>query len=140
MEENLLEWPSINDGVLFAHCVSMYSSKKYSPFKLLYNRKPILPMYVRYKLSTEDLNPQQTSRFPRKWNWSSGDDCIENLINDIIQRNQPLDKRPFENSQNSQISDETPAIAFNGCDQLPDEIVEKIFTQAIKNSDHVCGT
>ena len=39
----------------------------------------------------------------------SGDECIENLINGTVQNYQPLDKKPVENSQNSQI----PAIAIN---------------------------
>ena len=69
-----------------------------------------------------------------------GDNCIENPINDFIQKNQPLDEKPVENSQNSQIPDETPAIAINGLDKLPDENVEKILIQAIKSSDHVCKT
>ena len=49
----------------------------------------------------------------------SDDDCIENPINGIIQNNQPLDKKPVENIQNSQIPYETPAIAINGWDKLP---------------------
>ena len=53
---------------------------------------------------------------------------------------QPLDQKPVENTQNSQISNETPAIAINEWDQLPDETVGKILIQAIKNSDHVCET
>ena len=68
------------------------------------------------------------------------DDCIENPTNDIIQNNQPLEEKPVENSQNSQIPDETPAIAINGWNKLTDVIVEKILIQAIKSSDHVCGT
>ena len=58
----------------------------------------------------------------------------------FIQKNQPLDEKPVENSQNSQIPDETPTIAINGLDKLPDENVEKILIQAIKSSDHVCET
>ena len=63
-----------------------------------------------------------------------GDKCIEILstILYFIQKNQPLDEKPVENSQNSQIPDETPAIAINGWDKLPDEFVEKILILAIK--------
>ena len=56
----------------------------------------------------------------------SGDDCIENPINAIIQNNEPLDEKLVDNSQNSQIQDETQAKAINGWDKLPDEIVEKM--------------
>ena len=38
---------------------------------------------------------------------------IVSKINDIIQNNQPLDQKLFENSQNSPIPDETPTIAIN---------------------------
>ena len=53
---------------------------------------------------------------------------------------QPLDQKPVENTHNSQISNETPAIAINEWDQLPDETVGKILIQDIKSSNHVCET
>ena len=63
----------------------------------------------------------------------NGDDSIENPIKDIIQNNQLLDEKPVENSQNSQISDEIPAIAINVWHKLEfDEIVEKILIQSIR--------
>ena len=43
LEENPLKWPSITEGVIFAHRVSKQSSTMYSPFKLLYNRGSVLP-------------------------------------------------------------------------------------------------
>ena len=58
LEENPLKWPSIIKEVLFAHRVSKHSSTKHSPFKLLYNRQPVLPTDVKYKLSsTENSDP-----------------------------------------------------------------------------------
>ena len=58
LEENSLRWPSIIEGVLFAHRVSEHSFTKYSPFKLLYNREPVLPIDVKCKLSsTENSDP-----------------------------------------------------------------------------------
>ena len=61
MEENPLKWLSIIEGVLFAHCVRKYSSTKYSPFKLLSNRAPVLPIDVKYKLSsTENSDPDES--------------------------------------------------------------------------------
>ena len=53
--------------------------------------------------------------FPEDEIDQNGDDCIENPINDVTQNNQPLDEKPVENSQNSQIPDETRAIVINGC-------------------------
>lgn len=64
--------------------------------------------------------------FPMDQIDQSGDDCIENPINAIIQNNEPLDEKPVDNSQNSQIQDETQATAINGWDKLRDEIVEKM--------------
>ena len=63
--------------------------------------------------------------FPEDKIHQSSNGCIENPIDDIIQNNQPLDKKPLENSQNNQILGETLAIAINGWDKLPDKIVEK---------------
>ena len=70
--------------------------------------------------------------FPEDEIDQSGDECIEILINGTIQNYQPLDEKSVENSQNSQIPDETPTIANNGWDKLPDEFVEKILILAIK--------
>ena len=86
---------------------------------------------------------QRTSRFPRGRNCSNGAIIVLKILSTIlhfIQKNQPLDEKPVENSQNSQIPDETPATAINGLDKLPDGNVEKILIQAIKRSDHVCET
>ena len=53
------EWPFIVEGVLFAHRVSIHSSTKYSPFKLLYNREPVLPVDIKYQLSEMDLDENE---------------------------------------------------------------------------------
>ena len=78
--------------------------------------------------------------FPEDKIDQSGDDCTENPFNDIIQNNQPLDEKPVKKSQNNEIPDETLAVAINGWYRLPDEIVEKILTQAMQSSNHVCKT
>ena len=44
------EWPYVIEGVLFAHRVSKHSSTKFSPFFLMYNRKPVLPVDIQYNL------------------------------------------------------------------------------------------
>jgi hypothetical protein len=60
LEDNPSHWPFIIEGVLFAHRVSKHSSTKYSPFKLLYNREPVLPIDIKHKLSsTESLDPDE---------------------------------------------------------------------------------
>ena len=54
LEDNVNMWPSVIEGVLFAHRVSRHSSTKYSPFVLLYNREPVLPIDVKHKLVAEN--------------------------------------------------------------------------------------
>ena len=56
LEGNPRHWPYIMEGVLFAHRVSKHSSTKYSPFKLLYNREPVLPIDVKYRLSSTEIS------------------------------------------------------------------------------------
>ena len=48
LEENPKEWPNVIQGVLFAHRVSAHYSTKFSPFFLLYNRHPTLPIDIKY--------------------------------------------------------------------------------------------
>lgn len=50
-------WPEVVDGVLFWQFwqrVSVHTSKKYSPFFLLYNRHPILAIDRRYNLTNDE--------------------------------------------------------------------------------------
>ena len=54
---------------------------------------------------------QRTSSFSGDQINQNGDDCIENAINDVTRNDQPLDKTPIENSQNSQIPDKTQLMA-----------------------------
>ena len=46
------EWPVI-DGVLFAHRVSKHYPTKFSPFYLMYNREPSLPIDVKYNFDQQ---------------------------------------------------------------------------------------
>ena len=46
----------------------------------------------------------------------SGVAFVENPIKDIIQNNQPLDEKPVENSQKTQIPDEALAVTIIGWD------------------------
>ena len=52
LDANPTQWPYIIEGILFAHRVSRHSSTKYSPFFLLYNGEPILPVDVKYNPSS----------------------------------------------------------------------------------------
>ena len=48
--------------MLFANRVRKFSSTKYSTFKLLYKREAVLPIEVKYKLSsTENPDPDKPS-------------------------------------------------------------------------------
>ena len=44
------DWLNIIEGVLFVHRVSKHTSKRFSPFFLIYNREPTLPIDVEYSL------------------------------------------------------------------------------------------
>ena len=59
LDENPSTWPFIIEGVLFAHRVSVHSSTKYSPFKLLYNRDPVLPIDVKHNLQPSLINSNE---------------------------------------------------------------------------------
>ena len=50
LDGNPCDWPSIIKGVLFAHRVRKHTSTKFSPFFLIYNREPTLPIGVKYSL------------------------------------------------------------------------------------------
>ena len=46
------EWLYVIEGVLFGHRLSRHSSTKYTPFLLMYNQQPVLPIDIQYNLST----------------------------------------------------------------------------------------
>ena len=56
LDENPGDWPYVIEGVLFAHRISKHFSTKFSPFFLLYNREPSLPIDVKYKIVDTDFN------------------------------------------------------------------------------------
>ena len=50
LEDNPKKQPNVIQGVLFAHQVSVHYSNKFSPFFLLYNRHPTLPIDIKYNM------------------------------------------------------------------------------------------
>ena len=53
LNQNPEQWPYVINGVLFAHQVSRHASTNYSPFYLMYNREPVLPVDLKYGLNSE---------------------------------------------------------------------------------------
>ena len=56
LAEKQKEWPSIIEGIPFAHRVSVLYSTKYSPFFLMYDRHPVLPIDIKYDLIDDTAN------------------------------------------------------------------------------------
>ncbi|XP_076035778.1 uncharacterized protein LOC143021873 isoform X3 [Oratosquilla oratoria] len=51
--ENYNNWVSCLSGVIFAHRTALHRSTGYSPFFLLYNREPVLPVDVQYGIQIQ---------------------------------------------------------------------------------------
>ena len=58
LDENACDWPYVIEGVLFAHRVSKHTSTKFSPFFLLYNREPNLPIDIKHDILWNDSEQQ----------------------------------------------------------------------------------
>ena len=56
-------WPYVIEGVLFAHRVSKHSSTKFSPFFLMYNRHPVLPVDIKYSVNGTDETSENDQPF-----------------------------------------------------------------------------
>ena len=61
LEEKPKEWPIIIEGIFFAHSLSVHYSTKYSPFFLMYNRHPVLPIDIKYDLIDDTANNDSES-------------------------------------------------------------------------------
>ena len=61
MEEKPKYGRNILDGIPFVHRVSTHYSTKYSPFFLMYNRHPILPIDIKYDLIDNNADKEPES-------------------------------------------------------------------------------
>ena len=62
MKDNPETWLQIMEGILFAHCVSRHSSVKYSPFMLIYNHEPVLPIDVKHNLDKDKSKERENKK------------------------------------------------------------------------------
>ena len=63
LDGNPCDWPNIIN--LFTHRVSKHTSPKFSPFFLMYNRVPTLPIDVKYSLQLFFINNQKFKQSPQ---------------------------------------------------------------------------
>jgi len=54
LQDNSNKWPYILQGVLFAHRTTQHTSTNFSPFQVLYQREPVLPVDICNLRSTEE--------------------------------------------------------------------------------------
>ena len=59
LEDNPEKWPQIIGAILFAHRLSRHSSPKYSPFMLMHNCDPVLPIDVKHNLDKDENKEQE---------------------------------------------------------------------------------
>jgi len=74
----VLKWPDILQGILFAYRTTIHTSTKYSPFFILYQREPVLPVDVQYNDSefTEPL----TNYFENDFDETEFSKTVETMI------------------------------------------------------------
>ena len=53
LDQHPEQWPYVMDGVLLSNSVSRHAWTNYSPFYLMYNREPVLPVDLKYGLNSE---------------------------------------------------------------------------------------
>ena len=59
LKDNPEMWLQIIEGILFAHRISQHSSTKHSPFMLMYNRDPVLPIDVKHNLDKDESKERE---------------------------------------------------------------------------------
>ena len=105
--------PNIIEGILFANRVSRHSSTKYSPFMMLHNREPALPIDVKHNLyrekegEVEDGNQEQFDleyfdavfKSATKVRASIKDDAAENIKAAQKKQKRDYDRRHMSNPE-----------------------------------------
>ena len=67
--ENISTWPNILESVLFAHRTKTHESTGFSPFFILYNRHPVLPLDLQFRQEVSDAKELNI------------DEIIESMVN-----------------------------------------------------------
>lgn len=88
LEENSTRWPDILQGVLFAHRSAVHSSTKYSPFYIMYQREPVLPVDV-YRMNVDEASDSSMS--------------VANVYSEYI--NEDIEDQPFDNDHFCRVLD-----------------------------------
>ncbi|KAK3910839.1 Retrovirus-related Pol polyprotein from transposon 412 [Frankliniella fusca] len=78
LKDKVTEWPSVLEGVLFAHRVQKQRSTGYSPFSLLYGQEPVLPIDVHLQDPEDDIDMADDPDDPPEQNMTI-DRYIENF-------------------------------------------------------------
>lgn len=51
---NELQWPDVLHGVMFAYRTAQHNSTKFSPFYILYQREPVLPVDIQFQTNVDN--------------------------------------------------------------------------------------
>lgn len=88
LQNNVLQWPNILQGILFAHRTAQHCSTGYTPFKLLYQREATLPVDIQF--------PDKTSQNQQFQENNDEDDILN--ISDVF------NKESFNNTLNQMMN------------------------------------
>ena len=129
LDENPTDWPYIIEGILFAHRVSKHTSTKYSPFFLLYNREPTLPIDIKYNLVDID-GDNSDEPFDRE--------TFDAVLSNAISMREEIHQNAGENIQSAQNKQQRD---YNRRHQVPNTIKvgQKVLLKNQKREDRKGG-